>query len=52
MDSRLLSKKESKQGIQEPFSPLSCIVHQLEESKIVGQGFLRDATMRPQPGTQ
>ncbi len=35
MDSRLLSKKESKQGIQESFTSLSCIVHEFEESKIV-----------------
>ena len=37
LDSRLFSKKESKQGIQESFTSLSCIVHELEESKIVGQ---------------
>jgi hypothetical protein len=41
MDSRLFSKKESKQGIQEPFPSLPCVVHELKESEIVGQRFLR-----------
>ena len=36
-DSRLFGKKESKQGIQQSLSPLLCIVHELEESQIVGQ---------------
>ena len=36
MDSKLIRKKESKQGIEKPFSSLPGVVDELEESKIVG----------------
>src|SRR5512147_3348250 len=40
------------QGAEEGFPPFACIVSKLEEPKIDGELFLRDATVRSQPGAQ
>ena len=41
-----------QEGSEQGFAPASGVVHELEESKIVGQLLLRDAPVRPQPGAQ
>ena len=45
-------QQSGQEGTKQGFSSASCVMDELEEGKIVGQLFLRDAPVRPQPGAQ
>src|SRR3954470_2637537 len=45
-------QQSRQEGAEQSFSSASGVMHELEEGKIVGQLFLGDAPVRPQPGAQ